>query len=296
MSKTVLILGASGRFGRHADKAFRAAGWSVRRFDRNTDSLRNSARGVALIVNAWNPAYPDWAKHVPLLHGQVQQAARESGATVLIPGNVYVFGQNTPAPWSETSNHNAHNPLGRVRIEMERSYRQAGVRTIILRAGDFIDTEPSGNWFDKVMISKLHKGVFTYPGNPDIPHAWAFLPDLARAAVALAEKSTELPDFADIPFGGYTLSGRAVGAALPVSARLSKMAWWPLHLARPVWPLAGHLLEMRYLWDTPHSLDNTEFRTRFPDFAHTPVQEALRQAVSLPAVARTAPRQAHGTT
>ncbi|MCF6316055.1 MAG: hypothetical protein L3J30_07185 [Marinosulfonomonas sp.] len=48
--------------------------------------------------------------------------------------------------------------MGRIRTEMEAAYRDSGVRTIILRAGDFIDTQASGNWFDKVMTPKLDKG------------------------------------------------------------------------------------------------------------------------------------------
>ncbi len=36
MTGTVLILGATGRFGRNTGDAFRAAGWTVRAFDRKT--------------------------------------------------------------------------------------------------------------------------------------------------------------------------------------------------------------------------------------------------------------------
>ncbi len=81
---------------------------------------------------------------VPVLHAQVIAAARQSGATVIVPGNVYVFGADTPGPWGQTTPHGAQNPLGRIRIDMEAAYRGAGVRTIILRGGDFIDTEASG--------------------------------------------------------------------------------------------------------------------------------------------------------
>ena len=65
MTQTVLILGASGRFGRNAARAFRAAGWTVRGFDRQTDTLEQAARGMDVIVNAWNPLYPDWARQLP---------------------------------------------------------------------------------------------------------------------------------------------------------------------------------------------------------------------------------------
>ncbi len=283
MPRNVLILGATGRFGRAVFHAFQVAGDHVTAFDRKKDDLMRSAIGKDLIVVGWNPAYPDWAAQVPRLHAQVIAAARASGATVIVPGNVYVFGAETPPPWSERSPHLAQNPLGRIRIAMEEAYRASGVKTILLRAGDFLDTEASGNWFDAVMTAKLAKGKFVYPGNPDIPHAWAYLPDMARAAVALANQAGSLPDFADVPFPGYTLTGRelhaAVNACLAKSTDLRPMSWLPLQLARPFWPMGRCLLEMRYLWNTAHRLDGSHIRSQLPDFKETPLSEALPQAL-----------------
>lgn len=283
MAQTALILGARGRFGRNAALAFEGAGWRVRCFDRAREHLRTVAIGADVIVNGWNPAYPDWPRLVPRLTEQVIDAARFSGATVILPGNVYVFGPQTPAPWSENSPHAASNELGRIRIEMEAAYRRSGVRTIILRAGDFLDTEASGNWFDRMLIPRLGRGVFSYPGNPEIPHAWAYLPDVARAAVALAARREELPAFADIPFPGYTQSGaemcRALEAVTGRSLQLKRLSPLPLYLARPFWPVAGRLLEMRYLWETPHWLDGTRFASLLPRFEPTPLHRALASAI-----------------
>lgn len=283
MTQTVLILGASGRFGRNAATAFRQAGWTVVAFDRMRDDLQGAARRADVIVNAWNPPYPDWARQVPGLHAQVIEAAKAAGATVIVPGNVYVFGAETPAPWGPDTPHRATNPLGRIRIEMEAAYRASGVRTIILRAGDFLDTEASGNRFDQIMIKPLARGRFTYPGNPDIAHAWAFLPDLTRAAVALAERRKALQQFCDVTFPGYTATGRDIAQALTqVTGRqvtLKQMSWLPLHLARPFWPMAGCLLEMRYLWNTPHRLDGAVFDALLPEFRQTPLIQAVAQAI-----------------
>ncbi|MCK4712095.1 MAG: sugar nucleotide-binding protein [Marinosulfonomonas sp.] len=283
MSKTVLILGGSGRFGRHATTAFENRGWNVRQFDRTQENLRDATQGVDVIVNAWNPAYPDWAKQVPKLTAQVIEVAKATGATVIVPGNVYNFGVEAPAIYDANTPHHATNPLGRIRIEMEAAYRASGVRTIILRAGDFIDTQASGNWFDMMMIPKLGKGRFIYPGNPDVAHAWAWLPDLTRAAAELAEIRADLPVFADIPFAGYTLTGNelctAISARLGRPIKLKKMSWLPLQIARPFWPMARHLLEMRYQWNKPHQIDGAKFDALLPDFKTTLLAQALPLAI-----------------
>jgi len=283
MTQTVLILGATGRFGRNAAEQFSNAGWAVRRFDRACDDLTNAAKGADVIVNAWNPPYPDWQRLVPMLHAQVIAAAKQSGSTVIVPGNVYVFGADTPGPWSETTPHNAQNPLGRIRIDMESAYRRSGVRCIILRAGDFIDTEASGNWLDAVMLKPLGRGVFTYPGNPDIDHAWAYLPDLGSAAVSLAGMRGNLPVFTDISFPGYTATGTEIaeqlGRLTGTPVRIKRMSWIPLQLARPFWRMADGLSEMRYLWNTPHRLDGAQFARLLPDFRATQLKDALATAI-----------------
>ncbi|WP_425097571.1 epimerase [Tropicibacter sp. S64] len=280
----VLVLGGTGRFGRNAAEAFWNAGWRVTLFDRRTDDLKAAAQGMDVIVNGWNPLYTDWAAQVPSLTARVIAAAQASGATVLIPGNVYVYGEDAPEVWDAQTPHAAQNRLGRVRCEMEASYRESGVQTIVLRAGDFLDTEASGNWFDRMMAPSLKRGVLTYPGPLDAPHAWAWLPDVARAAVALADRRADLPRFADIPFPGYTLTGQQVtnlcSAVLTRPVRAKSMSWLPLHLAAPVWPMARHLLEMRYLWRNPHRLDGAAFATWLPEFVHTPPEEALARAIA----------------
>jgi nucleoside-diphosphate-sugar epimerase len=279
MQQTVLILGGTGRFGRAAAEAFWNAGWRVRAFDRAKDQLPEAAMGADVIVNGWNPTYDRWAELLPGLTDRVIEAARASGATVIQPANVYIYGAGSPEVLGPDTPHAATNPLGRLRIAMEEKLRSAGVPVILLRAGDFIDTEPSGNWLDRVLLAHLSKGRLDYPGNPDIPHAWAYLPDLGRAAVALAERRGSLARVEEVLFPGYTLTGRdlvrRVAEASGRPVRLSRMAWWPLRLARPFWRLAGGLLEMRYLWDMPHRLDGTRFAELVPDFPATPVEDAL---------------------
>lgn len=284
MSHNVLILGASGRFGRHAAEAFWNAGWRVRAFNRKTDDLETAAHDADVIVNAWNPPYTDWATEVPRLTEQVIAAAKGSGATVLIPGNVYGYGAGSEPLIDETSPKAATNPMGRLRNQMEAAYAAAGVRTIVLRAGDFLDTEPSGSWFDKVIAAHAGHGRMLSPGDPDAPHAWAFLPDLARAAVMLAEQRERLERFEEVLFPGYTLSLREMADLVSIATgkvqKLRRFEWLPLWLAAPVWPMARRLLEMRYLWSMPHRLSGDRMAELLPRFRATDPLTAVGQAVA----------------
>jgi nucleoside-diphosphate-sugar epimerase len=214
MTRTALVLGAHGRFGGHVATALESAGWEVRRFDRRTDRLPDAAMGADLIVNGWNPPYPDWAATLPGLIDQVITAGRASGATILQACNVYVYGEGAPEVLTPRTPHRATNPLGRLRIDMETRLSESGVPVILLRAGDFIDTAASGNWFDRVIAKDATKGLFSYPGNAEIPHAWAYLPDLAAAAAVLADARESLPKVCEVLFPGHTLTGRELCDAL----------------------------------------------------------------------------------
>ncbi len=282
---TALILGASGKFGRAAAEAFAAAGWTLRRFDRSTQDLAEAARDADVIINAQNPrSYELWDAELLPMHERVAEVARASGSTVILPGNVYVFGPEAPGPWGPGTPHLARNPLALLRQEMERLYRACGTQVIVLRCGDYLDTRASGGWFDRMMTRGALKGRLAYPGDPDAPHAWTFLPDAARAAVALAERREQLPQFADIPFEGYTLTGHELAAQIslalgrPVRAR--RMSWLPFRLARPFVPVMRGLFEMRYLWSLPQQLDPAPLQALLPDFRPTPMPAALAQSLA----------------
>ena len=277
MPRTVLILGASGHSGRAFSRAFEANGWQVRRYRRGTDPAE-AAQGANFIINAMNPPnYHDWPRQIPAITKLAMTAARASGARVLIPGNVYVYGTQ-PGPWGPDTPHRPCARKGRVRAEMEAAWRASGLPVTILRGGDFIDGAAPGLVMGKVTLKGLAKGRITALGNPDALRAHAFLPDFARAAAALAERP-DLPVFADIPFPGHAFSLRDLAAEIARQTgrepHIRPFPWWLMRLAGPVWELARELSEMRYLYDHPHRLEAGTLARWLPGFQPTPFAEVV---------------------
>ncbi len=304
MTGTVLILGANGRFGRAATQAFANAGWQVRAASRkgnsaprtgvtavavnvmDTAALSAAAQGADVIVHAVHPPYPDWADIMPVHTKNVIAAARASGATVMVVGNVYTFGENAPELYAETLTPAPTTRKGHLRLDMERAFEAAaadGVHSVILRGGDFIEREKTGNWFDTYMTNKLHKGVFTYPGARDVVHAWAYLPDMARAMVDLAKMRNTLPAFSSFGFEGYSLTGhemhQAVEKAVGRPLKAAAFPWGLMRVLALFSPLMREVLEMRYLWEVPHRVDGGPLAAALPDFAPTPLEEAMLQVL-----------------
>ncbi|MEO1040048.1 MAG: NAD(P)H-binding protein [Pseudomonadota bacterium] len=298
-SERVLVLGAKGRFARAAISGFEAEGWSVRAAARSwtsppagaeqvsldafdAPSVARAAEGCSVIVNALNPPYPKWADALPRFTANTLAAARSSGATVMLPGNVYSYGSGMPEVLDETTPHAPTTRKGRLREAMEASYREAagdGVRTVILRAGDFIEGADTGNWFETHMGAKLDKGRFVYPGPLDRDHAWAYLPDLGRAMAALATRRSQFESFETIGFPGWTLTGdelvAQINTLLDRSLNVSGMPWTMIRLLGLVWAQGREVAEMAYLWSNPHQIDGAKFAALLPEFEATPVTEGL---------------------
>ncbi len=281
MTHTVLVAGASGGIGRHVARAFAVAGWEVRRYARGTD-MAEAAQGCDVIFNGLNPPlYHNWKELIPAITAQVVAAAKASGATIVMPATVYVYGTE-PEPWTEATPHRPVSRKGRIRAEMEDMLRAAsrdGVQVLLVRAGDFIDADNPQTLLRMAVLRGLKRGRITATGDPDAPRAWVHTPDLARAIVAVAERRAALPAFHEVGMPGYTFSFADLARMLePLTGRrirIGRFPWWALRLAAPVHELSRELLEMRYLHGLPHEIDGSRFHALLPDFHQTPLETVI---------------------
>jgi nucleoside-diphosphate-sugar epimerase len=315
----VMVLGANGRLGRAAVLAFAAAGWQVtaqvRRAPRaplpagvrllecdalDVAALSEAARaggGLQVIVNALNPDYTQWARLLPPITAATIALAAATGATLMLPGNVYNYGNQLPPVLRDDTPFAATHPKAAQRIALEQALADAarvqGVRSIVIRAGDFLGD--AGTWVDLAMAKGLAKGRFTQMGPTDLPHAWAYLPDLARVFVAVAERRAPLAPHTALNHAGCTLTGAqlqaAFEAALGRPLRRARFPWPLLRLATPFSPMLRALFEMRYLWQRPHRLDDSRLRTLLGEVPQTPLAEVVRHCLAglpMPAAAAAA--------
>jgi nucleoside-diphosphate-sugar epimerase len=278
MTQTVLILGGNGKIGKHAAEAFWNAGWTVRHFTRGTD-MTVAAQGADVIVNGLNPPkYNNWAKTIPAITAQVIAAAQSSGATVIIPGNVYNFGDQGGV-WDENTPQRPVTLKGQIRVDMEASYQSSGVQTIVLRAGNFIDPNREGDPYSMLTVAQAAKNKVTAVGRPDIATAHAYLPDWARAAVQLAEMRHSLATFEDVPFPGHAFSTvdvqKVLSDACGKPMKITAFPWWATAFMAPFSEMIREFRKMRYLFDTPHSLSAAKFSRLLPNFRPTDLRTVL---------------------
>jgi nucleoside-diphosphate-sugar epimerase len=225
--------------------------------------------------------------------GQAIALASALRATLMLPGNVYGYGQTMPAVLDEKTPFQPGTAKGRLRVALEDAMREAArdgriPGAVILRAGDFYGAG-TGSWMDLAILKSLDRGRLVYPGPLDRLHAWAYVPDLARAFAAVAG-CRQLRPFETIHFPGHTLTGAmlldAVEGALRRLGRLpsgglrrTDMPWLAMRLGGLFVPMLREVVAMRYLWDVPHALAGTRLGELVGALPVTPVDEAMLAAV-----------------
>ena len=301
--KTALVLGATGGVGGEVARRLHAQGWRIRALSRRPDAVarefepvtgdaldaaavRAAAADVDLIVHAVNPpGYRNWGElSLPMLDNTIA-AARESGARIAFPGTVYNYGPDAGGFVAEDAPQNPSTRKGKIRVEMERRLEQAvgaGVRTTILRCGDFFGPRPGNNWFSDGLVQpgKPVRRVI-YPGALDLPHNWAFLPDVAEAFVRLIERPGQHAPFERFHFAGHDVTGHAFVAAIAGAAGRERLPVlplpWPiLSLAAPFNETLREMREMRYLWKQPVRLDGRRLEAAIGPEPRTGLDEAVR--------------------
>jgi nucleoside-diphosphate-sugar epimerase len=167
---------------------------------------------------------------------------------------------------------------------MEAEYRRAaeggGPRCILLRGGDFLLPGAPQMLMNRMILAKAGKGIITAMGPADVLHTYAYLPDMARAAVRLVELGGALPAYADIPFAGHAFTiddlAARVGHLTGRRMRVTQFPLWFFTLVSPFWELARELREMLYLNRFPHQMDPAPLHRWLPDWQDTALDDVIR--------------------
>jgi nucleoside-diphosphate-sugar epimerase len=313
-NRIALVLGATGSIGREVARALLARGWCVRALHRSPETaascfsglpvewLQGDASKVANVIHAASdvsiifhgvnpPGYQNWRElGIPMLSNSIA-AAKSVDARLIFPGNLYNFDYDAGPVLYENSLQRPITVKGAVRVEMERMLEAAAgdnVRSLVLRAGDFFGPHARSSWLSGAMVkSRRPVKSVTYPGDPQIGHAWAYIPDIAETVARLAELEATLPDFDVLNFGGHWVDpgiemARAVCQAVGNSSlSIRPLPWALLRFAVPFSRFFREIIEIQYLWRIPMRLDNSKLVALIGQEPHTPFGEAVRRSLDL---------------
>ncbi|WP_327074663.1 NAD-dependent epimerase/dehydratase family protein [Kitasatospora purpeofusca] len=253
----------------------------------DTASLRQATKGADVIYNCANPPYHRWPTDWPPIANALLDAAESAGSVLVTMGNLYGYGP-VDTPMTEDLPLAGTGPKARVRIGMWRDalarHRAGRIRVAEARASDFFGpgVTEAGHLAQRMMPALLAGRAVRLIGNPDAPHSFTYIPDIARALVRLGTDERAWGRAWHVPTAPPLSTREAVRhlcrlAGLPPT-KVGRIPWWPLHLAGLVDPMLGELREVQYQFDRPFVLDSHTYTATFGEMS-TPIDEALGATV-----------------
>lgn len=239
--------------------------------------------GASVVYHCMNPAYDSklWAVTLPRYMDNLIAAAGKVGARLVVLDNLYMLGRTGGKPMNEDTPVNPCSQKGAIRAKVaERLFeaaRNGEVRAVCGRASDFYGPRGSltmfGEHFWKPVLAR--KAGMSL-GNPDTPHTYHYIPDVAQGLMTLGCASDE-------QLGSQTLwmlpcqpavttremvrrFEPAVGHTIPINV----MPRFMMTLLGLFVPMVREIKEMAYQWDEPFTVDDSRFRARF---AMKPIRE-----------------------
>jgi nucleoside-diphosphate-sugar epimerase len=247
-------------------------------------ALRRATDGAAVLYNCANPGrYSRWSAEWPPLAASLLATAEATGAVLVTMSNLYAYGP-VDHPMTEADPLAAPGHKGRLRAAMWTealaAHRAGRVRVTEARASDFFGPGAAGQAHlgDRVIPPLLAGKRARLLINPDTPHSWTYLPDIARTLVVLGSDQRALGRAWHVPTTP-PLSAREVAKRLcqltgSPPPRLMVLPAGLLRAARLVSAEAREIDEVLYQFDRPFVVDSTAFEITF-GVRPTPMDEAL---------------------
>ena len=251
-------------------------------------ALAAVAAGADTLYNCVNPPYEKWATAWPPIATAMLMAAERSGAGLVTMGNLYPYGP-VDVPMTEDLPDVGSGVKARVRAAMWRDalalHRAGRIQATEARASDFYGPEvvDTGLLAARAVPALLKGKKVRVMGDPDAPHTFTYVPDVARTLAVLGtdERSWgrlwHVPS-AEPPTQRQALTRMAELAQAP-AAKVGRLPDPALKVLGLAVPLLRELQETAYQRTRPYILDSTAATTTFGITA-TPLDDGLAATVS----------------
>ena len=248
----------------------------------DADALTAVVRGADALINCANQPYDRWSDLWPPMAAAMLEAATRSGAVLVTMGNLYGYGP-VDHPMTESDPLAATGTKARIRVRMWEdalaAHRAGRVRATEARASDFYGPGVVETSFFGRNVARLLAGRKAYVlGDPDVPHAATYVPDVGRTLAVLATDERAWGRPWHVPTGPALtqrqLSTRFCEIAGAPPAKVGPIPRPVLSAVGLVSPQVRELRETRYQFDRPFLLDSSACTSTF-GITPTPLDESL---------------------
>jgi nucleoside-diphosphate-sugar epimerase len=251
----------------------------------NLQQAIDAARGADVVYQALNPPYHKWAELFPPLQLAALEAARTAGARYVSIDNLYGYGR-VSGTLTEDAALNPNTRKGRLRAAMTRevldAHARGDVRAAILQSSDYYGPSVRLSQFGERTFRPMLAGKpADVTGRPDLPHSYAYIEDVGRAAAVLGTRDEALGRVWFAPHAP-ALTQRAMieeaSRQLGMKPRIRVIGPMMMRMAGLFVPAARESVEMLYQYTAPWVVSSAAIESAF-GLTPTPATEGLRRTI-----------------
>ena len=155
----------------------------------------NLAKDAAVVYQALNPEYHQWHVYFPGLQAGALAAAKAASARYVSIENLYMY--DSSKPMTENSTVLPKSKKGELRAKMAdevmAAHERGDIRATALRSSDYYGPGVLGSAMGEMVFGNLVAGKKAQVGgSADMPHSWAYIDDVGRAAAILGTRKEAL--------------------------------------------------------------------------------------------------------
>jgi nucleoside-diphosphate-sugar epimerase len=252
-------------------------------------AARKVMEGADCVYHCANPMrYDQWEMLLPPLSRAILAAVSGSRARLVVLDNLYMYGAPESGVIDDNSPVHPQSKKGELRATIAEEFfeaqRRGDLQLSVLRAPDFFGafTSRSTTFHPMFFKALALRAVTPVLGDPDLPHAHAYVSDVAEALYLLGTRKDVSPE----PWLGPVTWHGSVRELFDVFARVSHRSIRPFRMPSAVWPVLGlfdpelrGVPEMLHQWRSPYDLDDSRFREAF-NFTPTPIEQAAAEILA----------------
>jgi len=223
-----------------------------------------------------------WRAELPTAEQAVLIAAREAGAVVVFPESLYSYSEPDRV-MAETSPRLATGGKRGVRTALLQARGASATPTVSVVAGDFFGPRVRmAHGGERMVVPILAGRNVSVIGSARQAHSFTYVPDLARAMIAAADRPSAWNAVWHAPTGP-ALSQRELAHAFAAAAgqpapKVRALPGWALRAAAAFSPDARELAEMLYQFERPFIMDSAASEAAL-GVSHTPLETAAAATV-----------------
>jgi nucleoside-diphosphate-sugar epimerase len=241
-----------------------------------------ACRDATIVYGCVGLDYTGWPERWPPMMAGMLAGAEAAGARFVFMDNLYMYGP-VEEPMREDMPLTDYGRKPATRAAITRLWQEAHaagrVPVVAVRASDFYGPRVRNAALGDLSFGRLMQDKSAQVlGDPDQPHSVAYVPDIARALVTLADAPLDAYGQAwHVPHAPARTVRELVEIFAHEVGRQAKLQTAPAFLLRLMGlfdPNAGEVVEMLYQWQRPFHVDDRKYRARFGGEA-TPFEQGI---------------------